>query len=392
MPFPLYLLGLAVFAQSTSEFMLAGLAPDIARDLGVSVPTAGTLTSAFAVGMIVGAPLTALLGRRRPGRQSLLVFLGVFLAVHVVGALTGDFSVLLATRVLAALANAGFLAVGLTAATAMVAPDAKGRATAVLLGGTTLACVVGVPAGAALGQLLGWRSAFWAVALVSAPALLAVARSVPRGPADTAGPGPDAAGPGPDARAELRALRRPRLRSVLCLAALVNGATFCTFTFLAPLVTEVCGLEARWVPAVLALFGAGAFAGVTAAGRLADRGARAVLPAAGAALLAGWAALAVAAGQPAAAVALVPVLGLLAFGVGSTLVTRVLYEAVDAPSLGGAFATSALNVGAALGPALGGAALDGGLGHRSPVWVSALLTAVAGLVVRGSARRRERTA
>ncbi|OYP19719.1 chloramphenicol efflux pump [Streptomyces sp. FBKL.4005] len=392
MPFPLYLLGLAVFAQSTSEFMLAGLAPDIARDLGVSVPTAGTLTSAFAVGMIVGAPLTALLGRRRPGRQSLLVFLGVFLAVHVVGALTGDFSVLLATRVLAALANAGFLAVGLTAATAMVAPDAKGRATAVLLGGTTLACVVGVPAGAALGQLLGWRSAFWAVALMSAPALLAVAGSVPRGPADTAGPGPDAAGPGPDARAELRALRRPRLRSVLCLAALVNGATFCTFTYLAPLVTEVCGLEARWVPAVLALFGAGAFAGVTAAGRLADRGARAVLPAAGAALLAGWAALAVAAGQPAAAVALVPVLGLLAFGVGSTLVTRVLYEAVDAPSLGGAFATSALNVGAALGPALGGAALDGGLGHRSPVWVSALLTAVAGLVARGSARRRERTA
>ncbi|BCM72588.1 MULTISPECIES: Cmx/CmrA family chloramphenicol efflux MFS transporter [Streptomyces] len=385
MPFPLYLLGLAVFAQSTSEFMLAGLAPDIARDLGVSVPTAGTLTSAFAVGMIVGAPLTALLGRRRPGRQSLLVFLGVFLAVHVVGALTGDFSVLLATRVLAALANAGFLAVGLTAATAMVAPDAKGRATAVLLGGTTLACVVGVPAGAALGQLLGWRSAFWAVALMSAPALLAVARSVPRGPADTAGPGPDA-------RAELRALRRPRLRSVLCLAALVNGATFCTFTYLAPLVTEVCGLEARWVPAVLALFGAGAFAGVTAAGRLADRGARAVLPAAGAALLAGWAALAVAAGQPAAAVALVPVLGLLAFGVGSTLVTRVLYEAVDAPSLGGAFATSALNVGAALGPALGGAALDGGLGHRSPVWVSALLMAVAGLVARGSARRRERSA
>ncbi len=335
--------------------------------------------------MIVGAPLTALLGRRRPGRQSLLVFLGVFLAVHVVGALTGDFSVLLATRVLAALANAGFLAVGLTAATAMVAPDAKGRATAVLLGGTTLACVVGVPAGAALGQLLGWRSAFWAVALVSAPALLAVARSVPRGPAGHRGPGPDA-------RAELRALRRPRLRSVLCLAALVNGATFCTFTYLAPLVTEVCGLEARWVPAVLALFGAGAFAGVTAAGRLADRGARAVLPAAGAALLAGWAALAVAAGQPAAAVALVPVLGLLAFGVGSTLVTRVLYEAVDAPSLGGAFATSALNVGAALGPALGGAALDGGLGHRSPVWVSALLTAVAGLVARGSARRRERTA
>ncbi|KMS89163.1 MULTISPECIES: Cmx/CmrA family chloramphenicol efflux MFS transporter [Streptomyces] len=409
MPFALYLLGLAVFAQGTSEFMLAGLVPDIARDLGVSVPTAGTLTSAFAVGMTVGAPLTALLGRRRPRRQSLLVFLGVFLAVHVVGALTSDFSVLLATRVLAALANAGFLAVGLVAATGMVAPDAKGRATAVLLGGTTLACVVGVPAGAALGQLLGWRSAFWAVALLSAPAFVAIARSVPRGPAD-------AAGPDRSARTELRALRRPRLRSVLCLAALVNGATFCTFTYLAPLVTEVCGLGTGWVPAVLALFGAGAFAGVTAAGRLSDRvaervpeqpadrlgdrsadrpvhgSARTVPTAAGIALLVGWAALALVAGQPVVAVALVPVLGLLAFGVGSVLITRVLYEAVDAPSLGGAFATAALNVGAALGPVLGGAALDGGLGPRSPVWVSALMVAVAGLVGHRAGHRREQLA
>lgn len=381
MPFALYLLGLAVFAQGTSEFMLSGLVPDIARDLGVSVPTAGTLTSAFAVGMVVGAPAAALLGRRRPSRQSLLVFLGVFLAAHVVGALTSDFSVLLATRVVAALANAGFLAVGLTAATGMVAPDAKGRATAVLLGGTTLACVAGVPAGAVLGQLLGWRSAFWAVALVSAPALAAIARSVPRGPA--------AGGPVPDAGTELRALRRPRLLWVLCLAALVNGATFCTFTYLAPLVTQVCGLGAGWVPGVLALFGAGAFAGVTAAGRLADRGVRPVLPLAGAALLAGWTALALAAGLPGVAVALVPVLGLLAFGVGSTLVARVLYEAADAPSLGGAFATSALNVGAALGPVLGGAALDGGLGHRSPVWVSALLVAAAGAVARCRPRRPE---
>jgi DHA1 family chloramphenicol resistance protein-like MFS transporter len=111
---------------------------------------------------------------------------------------------------------------------------------------------------------------------------------------------------------------------------------------------------------------------------------------AGAALLAGWTALALAAGRPAVALALVPVLGLLAFGVGATLVTRVLYEAADAPSLGGAFATSALNVGAALGPVLGGAALDGGFGHRSPVWVSALLTAVAGLVAHGRAHRGDR--
>ncbi len=117
-----------------------------------------------------------------------------------------------------------------------------------------------------------------------------------------------------------------------------------------------------------------------------------MLTAAGIALLVGWAALALVAGQPAVAVALVPVLGLLAFGVGSVLITRVLYEAVDAPSLGGAFATAALNVGAALGPVLGGAALDGGLGPRSPVWVSALLMAVAGLVGHRAGHRREQRA
>ncbi|WBO68302.1 Cmx/CmrA family chloramphenicol efflux MFS transporter [Streptomyces camelliae] len=382
MPLALYLLGLAVFAQGTSEFMLSGLVPDIARDLGVSVPAAGTLTSAFAAGMTAGAPLMALLGRRRPARQTLLVFLSVFLAVHVVGALTSDFGVLLATRVLAALADAGFLAVGLTAATGMVAPDAKGRATSVLLGGTTLACVVGVPAGAALGQSLGWRSAFWAVALLSAPALAAIARSVPGGLTEPAAPGIGA-------RAELRVLRRPRLLMTLGLGALVNGATFCTFTYLAPLATEVTGLGAGWLPGVLALFGAGAFAGVASAGRLADRRAVPVLRAGGAALSAGWVLLALAAGHAAAAVLLVPVLGLLAFGVGATLITQVLYEAADAPSLAGAFATSALNVGAALGPLLGGAAIDGGLGYRSPVWVSALLmtAALAGLAVAGRGER-----
>ena len=161
MPFALYLLGLAVFAQGTSEFMLSGLIPDIAADLHVSLPVAGLLTSAFAVGMIIGAPLMAVLSMRWSQRRSLLTFLTAFLIVHVVGALTPSYEVLLGTRVVAALANAGFLAVALVTATGMVASNAKGRATAVLLGGTTIACVAGVPAGALLGQIWGWRSAFW---------------------------------------------------------------------------------------------------------------------------------------------------------------------------------------------------------------------------------------
>ncbi|MEU7641838.1 Cmx/CmrA family chloramphenicol efflux MFS transporter [Streptomyces sp. NPDC039016] len=379
MPFALYVLALAVFAQGTSEFMLSGLIPDIAVDLQVSVPAAGALTSAFAAGMIVGAPLMALLSRRWPRRRALLVFLVAFLLVHVLGAVTTSFGVLLATRVVAALANAGFLAVALATAAAMVAPDAKGRATSVLLGGTTLACIAGVPAGAVLGQEWGWRSAFWAVAAVSVPAVVALVRSVPGSPA---GAGADAAAPG--ARGELRALRRPRLLVTLLLAALVNGATFCTFTYLAPLVTDVTGFGAAGVPVVLALFGLGSFAGVTAGGRLADRRPRPLLAIGGVALLVGWAVFALSAGAAVATLALVFVQGTLSFAVGSTLIAQVLYAAAEAPTLGGGFATAALNVGAAVGPWWGGIALAAGFGYRAPLWVSALLVAVA-LAVGGAA-------
>ncbi|MEU1390621.1 MULTISPECIES: Cmx/CmrA family chloramphenicol efflux MFS transporter [unclassified Nonomuraea] len=380
MPFAIYVLGLAVFAQGTSEFMLSGLVPAIAADLGVSVPAAGALTSAFAAGMVVGAPLMALLSLRWPRRQALLVFLVAFVLVHVAGALTTDFAVLLATRVLGALANAGFLAVGLATAAGMVAPDAKGRATSVLLGGITLACVAGVPAGAVLGQAFGWRSAFWAVALVSLPAVLAVVRSVPAGGQES---------DRPRARHELRALREPRLLVALALGALVNAATFCTFTYLSPLVTEVSGVSDGWVPVLLALFGLGSFAGVTAAGRLSDARPALVLVAGGLALPVGWALFAFAAAVPAAVFVLVFVQGALSFAVGSTLIARVLYAAAAAPSLGGSFATAALNVGATAGPALGGAAIAAGLGYRSALWVSALLVvvalAVAALVHRSSA-------
>lgn len=365
LPLSLYLLGLAVFAQATSEFMLAGLVPDIAHDLDVSLLAAGLLTSAFAVGMVVGAPLMAVLAARLPRRPTLVAFLAAFLVVHVVGALTTSYAVLLGTRVLAALANAGFLAVGLAAATAMVAPGLTGRATAVLLGGTTLACVAGVPAGALLGQLWGWRAAFWAVALVSAPALVAIVRSVP------AAAGAASTG----VREELRALRAWRVAVVLLLGALVNGATFCAFTYLAPLVTDVAA--PGWVPVVLALFGLGSFAGVTVGGRAADARPWAFLTAATPALLGGWVLFALTAGHPGALVALSFVQGALSFAVGSVLIARVLYAATGAPTLAGGAATAALNVGAAAGPWLGGVALDAGLGNRAPLWVAALLVGLA---------------
>ncbi|RRR98506.1 Cmx/CmrA family chloramphenicol efflux MFS transporter [Glycomyces terrestris] len=357
MPLVLYLLAVAVFAQGSSEFMLAGLLPAIAAELGVTIAEAGLLTSAFAAGMVAGAPLMAAAGRRWPPRAALTAFLALFIAAHVTGALTDDFAVLLATRVAAALANAGFLAVALATVALLVPETARARALAVLLGGTTLALVAGVPAGAVLGEALGWRAALWAVAALAAPALAAVALAAPDRPAAAA---PLRLG------TELAVLKRPEVLHVLALGVLVNGGTFGAYTYLGALAGGRAALA-------LALFGAGAFLGVAAAGRLADRHWRRLLAWGGPLLLAGWAALALA---PGALLPLAPVLGALAFGTGSTLIGRIMAAARDAPTMGGSYATAALNVGATAGPVLAGLGYEQA-GPAGSVLAAAALTAGA---------------
>jgi DHA1 family chloramphenicol resistance protein-like MFS transporter len=163
----------------------------------------------------------------------------------------------------------------------------------------------------------------------------------------------------------------------------VNGATFCTFTCLAPVVTNVTGMEGGWVPVVPALFGFGAFVGVRVGGRYTDRRPVLVVGAGGLALCAGWVGFALGAGEPVVALGLVLVQGALSFGVGSTLISQVLYAAPGAPVLAGGFATAAFNVGAAFGLWLGGTAIDAGGGYRSPMWVSAGLVAVSLVMGRG---------
>ncbi|MFF4753799.1 Cmx/CmrA family chloramphenicol efflux MFS transporter [Streptomyces sp. NPDC002514] len=379
MPFFVHVLALAVFAQGTSEFMLSGLVPGIARDLSVSVAAAAGLTSAYAVGMIVGAPLMAALSARWPRRRALAGFLTAFVAVHVVGAVTTDVAVLFATRVLAAVVNAGFLAVAMSVATALAPRDRTARVTAVLMSGVTLSCVVGVPAGALLGEWSGWRSAFWAVAALCLPALALVFRSAPV----------DAAGRSDvPVRRELRALRSPSVRLALALGAAVNGATFATFAYLAVIATDVAGLPAGAVPGLLAAFGAGAFIGVNTAGRTArGRLRRGALLALGA-LPFGWAALALTSTRAVPLFLMTLVLGGLSFGVGSTLIARVLHVASDAPALGGSFATVAFNAGAFLGPLIAGAVTGATGDYRDAGWVSALLAATAGVAAGCGARHR----
>ena len=273
---------------------------------------------------------------------------------------------------ISALANAGFLAVGLSAATTLVPVNQKGRALAILLSGTTVAMIAGVPLGALLGSALGWRSTFWVIALLCLPAAIGVLQGVgmeaTRTEADEAVP---------NLRVELAQLASLRLLLAMVLGALINGGTFSAFTFVAPVVTEAAGMTEVWVSVAVVLFGLGSFMGVTAAGRLADERSGLVLAVGGPLLLLGWTALAVLASHPGLLLALVFGLGALAFSVGSTLIARVLYASHRAPTMGGSYATAALNVGAAGGPLLGAAALAVGSSVLSPVWVAVGLTSAA---------------
>lgn len=372
MPLFVYVLSLAVFAQGTSEFMLSGLVPGIAHDMSVSVGAAASLTSAYAVGMIVGAPVMAVLSARWPRRRALAGFLAAFVVVHVVGAVTTNFPVLFGTRVVAAIVNAGFLAVAMSAATALAGPARQARATAVMLSGVTLSCVAGVPAGALLGDQFGWRSAFWAVAALCLPALALVFRSAPAAAARRRDV---------SIRGEARELGSRPVRLAMTLAALVNGATFATFAYLAVIATEVTHLPGGAVPGLLAAFGVGAFVGVTAAGRVGDGQLRPGLVLAVCALPAGWAVLAATSAHTAMLFVVTIIQGGLSFGIGSMLVNRVMVVAARAPSLGGSFATVALNAGAFLGPLLAGMATETTHDYRHAAWVSAALAAAAAVVI-----------
>ncbi|MFI0779303.1 MFS transporter [Streptomyces sp. NPDC021212] len=260
--------------------------------------------------MIVGAPLMAAVSIGWPRRRALLTCLSVFFLSHVVIALCRDFWLLLAMRGVAAVANAGFLAVGLSATAATVESRLRGRATSVLLSGVTVSCVIGVPAGAVLGEIWGWRSAFWAVSIISVPAMIATVRSIPA----VAGK----AGERPSALREARALKRSDVILILLLAATVNAAT--TFTYVSPLVVNVTRVSQGWVPAVLALFGAGSFVGSNIGGRLGDARPRQVIGFGAVALFLEWVALSFAAADTVATLVLLFLLGVLWFAVGSTLV------------------------------------------------------------------------
>jgi DHA1 family chloramphenicol resistance protein-like MFS transporter len=369
MPLAVYIIGLAIFAQGTSELMLAGLLPELAGDLEVTIPQAGLLISAFAVGMLVGAPVLAVVTLRWPRRTALLVFLAIFALTHVAGALTPNYGVLLATRIVGAFVYAGFWAVAAVTAVGLVAPGRRAKAMSVVTGGLTIATIIGLPAGTVIGQNLGWRAAFWAVASMSALVMIGVLRTIPAGR-----PAPEST---PRLGAELRAMLNPRLWLSYATTALVTASILVVFSYLAPLLTDDTGLPPGAIPGVLALYGVGSLIGITIGGRTADATPLRTLLAGITGVVVMSAVLALRADQPVIAIAAVFLLGGFGFAVNPALNARVFSLAERAPTLATAVNFSAFNVGITVGPWLGGRAIDAGAGYPSLGWIAVGLGVVA---------------
>ncbi|MEV4262136.1 Cmx/CmrA family chloramphenicol efflux MFS transporter [Kribbella sp. NPDC049584] len=370
MPIAVYVLGLSIFAQGTSELMLAGLLPELSADLQVTIPQAGLLISAFALGMLVGAPVLAVVTLTWSRRTALLAFLAVFVVSHVAGALTPSYTVLLITRIVGAFVYAGFWSVAAVTVMALVDTDRRARAMSIVTGGLTVAIIVGLPLGTVLGQHLGWRSAFWTVAILCTLAMAGVLATVP-------GDRPDPA-TAPRLGDELRVLVNGRLWLAFATTALVTATILVVFSYLAPLLIRTTGLPPGAVPGVLALYGLGSFIGINWGGRSAD-----ALPLhtlfisiTGLVILSGV--LAITASNPAPAVAVIALLGGFGFAANPALNARVFSLAGDAPTLATATNFSAFNVGITVGPWLGGLAIDAGAGYPTLGWI-AVATGLAAL-------------
>lgn len=367
MPVAIWIIGAAIFAQGTSELMLAGLLPELSADLGVTIPQAGLLVSVFALGMLIGAPVLAVATLRWPRRRALLAFLTIFVLAHVAGALTDSYPVLVALRFVAAFVYAGFWAVGAGTAMSLVSPDRRGRAMSIVAGGLTVATVIGLPTGTWIGQNLGWRGAFWAVAAMSALAAGAVLAAVPTGRPDTA----------PQMADEMRGLAVPRLWLSYAMTAVSTAALLGTFTYLGAMLITTSGLKSEWVPVVLFGYGVGALAGMAVGGYAADRWPHGVLLVGFGGLCVVLAGIGIVSHHALAVGALSVLLGLTGFGTNPALNSRVFALGASAPTLTAAGTTSAFNVGIALGPWLAGLALTAGAGYPVVPWIGAGLAVSA---------------
>jgi MFS transporter, DHA1 family, inner membrane transport protein len=358
------------FAIGTTEFVTMGLLPDIAAGIGVSIPTAGHVVSAYALGVVVGAPVIAALGAR-VGRKRLLVGLMVVFAIgNLASALASSYGVLMAARFVSGVPHGAFFGIGAVVGAAMVPPDRRARAVALLMVGLPVANVIGVPLTTLMGQRLGWQAPYVAVSVLAVLTIVAVLLWVPRQPV----------GSDVNVRSELSALARPQVWMALLVGMVGFGGMFATYSYITPTMTTLAGFSPAAVTVVLAIYGVGMTIGTLLGGRLADWKLMPSLYGSMAAILViltlfGWAAQ-----TKAGALVAVTLLGMSASVLVPTLQTRLMDVAHEGQALAASLNHSTLNIANALGAWLGSMVLAAGFGYEWPSRVGAALAA-AGLVL-----------
>lgn len=373
-----FALGVGGFSIGTGEFVIMGLLPEVARDIGASIPQAGHVISAYALGVVIGAPALAVLAARW-GRRALLIALMAAYALGNFGsALAPGYVSLNVLRFLSGLPHGTYFGVAALVAASLAPPGKRASAVGLVMLGLTGATLAGVPIASALGQHFGWRAAFVFVGAIAVAAVALIRHGVPHVPAD----------PQASPVRELQALRNKHVLLTLGIAAIGFGGMFSVFSYIKPTLTEVSGLSVAKVPLVLALFGAGMVAGNLLGARLADRS---LMKTIGGLLV--WSVVVlvafVFAAQHVATAAVATFLIGTVVAIGPALQIRLMDVAGDAQALAAALNHSAFNLANALGAWLGGVAISAGLGWTSTGWVGALL-GVAGLGVFALAVRAER--
>ena len=363
-------LALGGFAIGTTEFVTMGLLPEISQGIGEDIPTTGHIITAYALGVVVGAPIIVSLGAHLPKRE---LAIGLVLALglgNAVTAMASGYWPVMFARFAAGLPHGAYFGVASLIAASLVAPEFRGRAVSSVMLGLSVATVVGVPASTWLGQQLGWRSAYWSVLAIAAVTAVAMWLFVPHSPGNHEA----------SVRKELSALKRPQVLFAVATGMIGFGGIFAMYSYIAPTVTEVTGMSRAFIPWFLFVFGIGSVVGTWLAGRLADWNVqRAVLG--GFVIMAIVLALfVVAAPYVVPTMVLVLLIGVVGSVIAICLQIRLMHAAGDAQMLGAALNHSALNIANGLGAFLGSVVIEAGYGYRAPSAVGVGL-ALGGLAI-----------
>lgn len=369
--FALFALAIGTFGIGTTEFGPMGMLPTLAQGVGIDIPTAGLLISAYAVGVAIGAPIMTVLLSRWPRRKALLALMTLFTVGNLLSAVAPNYATLLVARVITSLNHGAFMGLGSLVAASLVAKDRQASAVAAMFMGLTVANIGGVPAATWLAEMLGWRESFLAIGALGLVAMASLQLSLPPGEVERA----------PRIRAEVAVLTKPVILMALATTVLSASGMFTLYTYINPLLRSLAGAGSAFVTAMLVLVGVGFTIGNGLGGKLADRSVDGTL--AGFLILSAVDLLAfpwLAATQTGAALAVL-LWAIAAFGVVPPLQLRVMRSAAGAPALASSINIGAFNVGNAIGALVGGAALRLGLGYGAIPLAASALAACALIVV-----------